>query len=62
MNNKFTKTMVIGFIAILVLSLGTVAAFAQEDTTPDTDAQPALPFGRSGFGGIMALTTRMKRH
>jgi hypothetical protein len=52
MINKFTKTMVIGFIAILVLSLGAVSVFAQDDTTPDTDAVPTMPFGRGGFGGF----------
>lgn len=51
MNNKFTKTMVIGFVVMLVLSLGAVAAFAQDDATPDTDTLPAMPFGRGGFGG-----------
>ena len=53
MNNKFTKTAVIGLVVVLVLSLGAVAAFAQDDTAPDTDtdAQPALPFGRGGPGG-----------
>lgn len=54
MNNKFTKTVVIGLVIVLVLSLGAVAAFAQDDTTPDTapdkDTQHALPHGRSGFG------------
>ena len=51
MNNKFTKSMVIGLVVVLVMSLGAVAAFAQDDTAPDTDAQSALPFGRGGFGG-----------
>ena len=52
MNNKFTKTMAIGLIVVLVMSLGAVAVFAQDDTAPDTDAQPALPFGGRGeFGG-----------
>jgi hypothetical protein len=51
MNNKLTKTMVVGLVAILVLSLGAVAAFAQDDAIPDTDTQPALPYGRGGFAG-----------
>jgi hypothetical protein len=55
MNNKFTKSVVVGLVVVLVLSLGAVAAFAQDDTTPDTapgtGPQPALPFGRGGFGG-----------
>jgi hypothetical protein len=52
MNKKFTKTMIIGLVTILVLALGTVAAFAQDDTTPDTDTTPALPFGPGGFGSF----------
>lgn len=51
MNNRFTKTMVLGFIVILVLSLGAVSAFAQDDTTTDSDANPALPFGFGGHRG-----------
>jgi hypothetical protein len=49
MKNNFTKTMVISFVVILVLALGAVAAFAQNDTTPDTDTTPALPSGPGGF-------------
>lgn len=52
MNNKLTKTMVLGFIVILVLSLGAVSVFAQDDTTPDTDTVPTMPFGRGGFGSF----------
>lgn len=51
MNNKFTKSVIVGLVVVLVLSLGAVAAFAQDNTTPDTDTVPALPFGRGGFGG-----------
>ena len=51
MNNKFTKIGLISLLIVLVMSVGAVAAFAQEDVTPDADAQPALPFGHGGFGG-----------
>ncbi len=55
MRNKLTKTMVIGLVVVLVMSLGVVAAFAQDDTTPDTPSTPTLPSGRGfhgrGFGG-----------
>lgn len=50
MNNKMSKTVVVGVIVVLLLSLGVVAAFAQDDTTTDVPTTPALPFGR-GFGG-----------
>ena len=52
MNNKFTKSVVVGLVVVLVLSLGAVAAFAQDDTIPDTDVKPALPFGRGGLGSF----------
>lgn len=51
MSKKLSKAMVVGVIGVLVMSLGAVAAFAQEDTTPDNDARPAIPFGPGGFGG-----------
>ena len=53
MVNKKTKTIMIGFIVVLVLSVGSLAVFAQADDaeTPD-DERPALPFGR-GFRGHM---------
>jgi len=52
MNNKFIKSAVIGLVVVLVLSLGIVAVFAQDDTTPDTDTEtaPTMPFGRGDFG------------
>ncbi len=51
MSKKLTKTMVVGVIVVLVMSLGAVAAFAQEDTVPDNDGRPGIPFGPGGFGG-----------
>ena len=39
-------------MVVLVLSLGAVAAFAQDDTAPGTEPQPALPFGRGGLGSF----------
>lgn len=50
MTNKLAKTVIIGLVAVLVMSLGAVAVFAQDDTTPETPSNPALPFGR-GFRG-----------
>lgn len=50
MNNKVSRTVVIGLVILLLMSLGAAAAFAQDDTTQDVPATPALPFGR-GFGG-----------
>jgi hypothetical protein len=43
--------MVVGLAAILVLSLGAAAAFAQDDTAPDTPTTSAQPFGHGGFFG-----------
>ncbi len=52
MNKKFTRSIVIGLVIVLAMALGAIAVFAQEDTLPDTDSVPALPFaGRGGFGG-----------
>ncbi len=54
MSNKFTKTLVIGLVVVLVMSLGAAAVFAQDNTTQDTPSKPILPFGHSfhgrGFG------------
>ena len=47
MKNKLTKTVVIGLVVVLVMSLGAVAVFAQDDAP----VEPALPFGREGFHG-----------
>jgi len=50
MNNKFTTTMVIGLVVALVLALGVVAVFAQDDIpTPDTETTPTLPSAPGGF-------------
>lgn len=51
MKNKWTKTVVIGLIAVLVMALAAIAVFAQDDTSPETPAKPAVPFGRDGFHG-----------
>ena len=52
MKNRWSKTAIIGLIAVLVMSLGAIAVFAQDDTTPDdTQARPALPYGRQGYHG-----------
>ncbi|MDX1416314.1 MAG: hypothetical protein R3293_19100 [Candidatus Promineifilaceae bacterium] len=52
MSNKLAKTIVMGLVVVLVMSLGVAAVFAQDDTTPSTPAKPALPFGHGrGRGG-----------
>ena len=58
MNSKFIKSAVIGLVVVLVLSLGIVAVFAQDDTTPDTDTEttPTLPFGRGDLDTDTAPT------
>lgn len=48
MKNRWKKTAALVMIAVLVMSLGAIAAFAQDEPTPET---PALPFGRGGFHG-----------
>jgi hypothetical protein len=63
MKNRSTKIIVIGLIAVLVMSLGALAVFAQDDAPP-SDAQPSdapqgdttpirpvLPFGRGDYHG-----------
>ena len=52
MKSKTNKALLLGLVAVLVMALGAVAVFAQDDATPyattDTQSRPALPFGR-GF-------------
>jgi hypothetical protein len=58
MHSKWSKTIVIGFAALLVLAIGVVSVFAQ--TTPatpvpdDSTAVPQMPgfHGRGGFDGF----------
>ncbi len=51
MKNRWTKTAVIALIAVLVMSIGVIAVFAQDDTTPEDPARPAIPFDRAGSHG-----------
>ena len=48
---RTTAIGLIGLIAVLIIALGAVAVFAQDDTTPEEPAFPAMPFGRGGFHG-----------
>lgn len=53
MTSRVAKTVIIGLLVVLIVSLGAIAVFAQDDSpTPDTPAIPGIPmpFGR-GFGG-----------
>ena len=51
MKNKLSKTVIVGLVIVLVMSLGAVAAFAQSNSTPDAPTSQALPMGRGGFHG-----------
>ena len=52
MKNRWTAVAVIGLIAILIMSLGAIAVFAQDvDPAPDDTTKPALPFDRDGYHG-----------
>ena len=52
MKNRWTAVAVIGLIAILIMSLGAIAVFAQDDDpAPDDTTKPALPFDRDGYHG-----------
>ena len=50
-----TKFVAIGLIALLVMALGAIAVFAQDDATPEAPALPTLPNGNDnstdGFNG-----------
>lgn len=51
MVNKWTKTLMIGLVVVLVMSVGIVAVFAQADDTETPDGERTeLPFGH-GFRG-----------
>lgn len=50
MKRNHAKTVITGLILVLVLSLGAVAVFAQDDAEPEPEAQPALPGGRGWHG------------
>jgi len=63
MNNKLMKTMVIGLVVVLVLALGAVAVFAQDDTTtPDTETTPTLPSAPGGFKSFSDFGGRSGHH
>lgn len=51
MKNNWTKTVVIGLIAILVLAAGAITVFAQDEPIPDEPPVPRIPFGPGGFHG-----------
>lgn len=51
MKNRWTKTAVIALLAVLVMSIGAIAVFAQDEPTPEAPSRPALPFGRGGSHG-----------
>ncbi|MFN2171865.1 MAG: hypothetical protein ACK2U0_18750 [Candidatus Promineifilaceae bacterium] len=67
MKNRSTKIAIIGLIAVLVMSLGALAVFAQDDTPSDsapsngllqnddnqqdTPVRPAMPNGRGDYHG-----------
>lgn len=51
MKNKWTKTTLIGLIAVLVMALGAIVVFAQDDTIPEMPEKPAVPYGHGGFHG-----------
>jgi uncharacterized protein YidB (DUF937 family) len=58
MKNRSTKLAIIGLIAVLVMSLGALAVFAQDDVPSGdlqqddtTPVQPIMPFGRGDYHG-----------
>jgi hypothetical protein len=62
MKNRSTKIIIIGLIAVLVMSLGALAVFAQDDAPPsdapqngdtqqDAPVKPGMPFGRGNYHG-----------
>lgn len=50
MVNKWTKSVTIAVIFVLVMSVGAIAVFAQADDTETPDDNPVMPF-RHGFHG-----------
>lgn len=54
MNKKWTKTILISMLAVLIMAIGAVGVFAQTDDAPSAETSGMDPFrghGRGGFPG-----------